>query len=289
MTLPPSLLLLSTLALHHWSALGPPQRTNPAATTSVSCKVTGDWGPRIAFAALPDLYRSQVIVAVTERDGVLTLPVTESSGTGYLHIPGSPLLPVEWRDGECVHVKEPPTREVCGRVKNSKNLHGVSVFAGQVASLARSTGFGRFCALVPPDAPLEVYASRFDGQVVVVGSAPWDPASDGPALVMMPDRQGGIGLIVIEADDGAFVVERTVPGMPAARAGIQPGDTVRLTDNAIGDVGGRVRLLWESPQGSKVLVLERKLFRHDPYSERTVFKFRSESSPGGRKPGWVLL
>lgn len=257
------MILADALWFRGWSTMGEPEPGRRVARTTISCAVSGDWGDKIAFRETRTMAMHLVYTA-QYRDGMVHLPAYEITGEGTLQVPGSPLLHVSWEKDRCTTIEEPPPREVCGEVKNGGPWPVVNVISASGMSHADVRVGGKFCARVAEEGPYGLHVSRGDAWLITGADVQIEDANQ-PWVVQLPERrQGGLGVLAAKKDDGGFVVERVVPGMAAAKAGIRPGDVLHVTEPVVGDVGSRVRVEWQSDEGPRVADLRRQLFAADP-------------------------
>lgn len=87
-------------------------------------------------------------------------------------------------------------------------------------------------------------------------------AADGPVnpLAAKPAaaaQQGGVGMAILENDDGSLLVRALMPGGPAEKAGVEAGDIIKAVDGTAGDILQTSQRLHGAP-GSTVKITVRR-------------------------------
>lgn len=258
----PWLLAVSAFAFFYapLRALPPERHPGRALTCAVGFDLSEESAAKAHFTER-GVYTNPVRPTFTP--GMIQLSVVSPSGDGWLSVPESPALHVVWDKDTCLSVEAPPTRRVCGRVEASVGVvNAVVVSAGDLTTGARPNKHGEFCVLTAPDTALRVTGRRDDGVISVVRKASWDPEAPGPALIFPIARQGGVGLIVTPVEGGLLRVEGTMAGMPASKAGLLPGELVRVESTELGDVGSVLHI--ERVLSAESVSLHRAVFDEPP-------------------------
>jgi hypothetical protein len=190
--------------------------------------------------ALADVVVEGRRVPFTVNGDELVLEEMPVAGMMTLLAEGSASIQAFWVEaetpgvGRCV--EEPlaltPSGLVRGIIKNLTRWPQARVVARVCDLAVRPSRDGRFEVMAPAGV-CDVFAQRRDGLFFAssdVITLEIEAGSEHELELWLPDyRQGGVGMGIVEHDEGVLI-ERVLDGGAAAEAGLQPGDVVLEVD-----------------------------------------------------------
>ena len=161
-------------------------------------------------------------------------------GTMILVPEGAATIQAIWAEAETPGVGRcleeplalPPSGLVRGIIKNLTRWPQTRVVVRVCDLAVRPSRDGRF-EVMAPEGVCDVFAQRRDGLFFAsseVITLEIEAGSEHELELWLPDyRQGGVGMGIVEHDEGVLI-ERVLDGGAAAEAGLQPGDVVLEVD-----------------------------------------------------------
>ena len=163
-----------------------------------------------------------------------------STGTATLLSDVSAPVPFSWAEtdipglGRCLGepLEVTPSGLVTGVIKNLTRWPKARSVVRVCGAAVRPARDGRFEVMVPAGL-CDVFAQRRDGLFFAsseVITLEIEAGSEHELELWLPDyRQGGVGMGIVEHDEGVLI-QRVLDGGAAAEAGLQPGDVVLEVD-----------------------------------------------------------